>query len=303
MDDLNGDIGSASRFVIDFTGLTLEQAKRSGPLFERVERIVRPFRQRMTEKRARELWWLFQRSRPNLRAMVQTLPRVLVAAGVSKHLSFTFVDGNPVFHNNLCIFAIPLAGGFCVLQSRVFEVWARRFSSTLDTRLKLSTRDAFDTYPFPCDWKTNSNLEDAGGKYYQFRAALMVKAGEGLTKTYNRFHDPDPDECDPDILKLRELHAGMDRAVLSAYGWADIQTEYEFLLDYEIDEEESGSKRKSWRYRWPDEVRDEVLARLLELNAKRAKEETPSGTAAGRKSQKKSATRSPKALEAEDLFS
>ena len=28
---------------------------------------------------------------------------------------------------------------------------------------------------------------------------------------------------------------------------------------------------KSWRYRWPDEFRDEVLARLLELNALRAK--------------------------------
>ena len=37
----------------------------------------------------------------------------------------------------------------------------------------------------------------------------------------------------------------------------------EFLLDYEIDEETWGKKKKPWRYRWPDEVRDEVLARLL----------------------------------------
>ena len=48
----------------------------------------------------------------------------------------------------------------------------------------------------------------------------MVRNDEGLTKTYNRFHDPD--ENDPDILKLRELHAAMDRAVLAAYGWTDI---------------------------------------------------------------------------------
>lgn len=78
---------------------------------------------------------------------------------------------------------------------------------------------------------------------------------------------------------MRELHAAMDRAVLDAYGWTDIPTACEFLLDYEIDEEEWGDKKKPWRYRWPDEVRDEVLARLLELNAERAKEEARSRAA------------------------
>ena len=34
----------------------------------------------------------------------------------------------------------------------------------------------------------------------------MVRNNEGLTKTYNRFHDPD--ERNPEILKLRELHTG-----------------------------------------------------------------------------------------------
>jgi hypothetical protein len=86
----------------------------------------------------------------------------------------------------------------------------------------------------------------------------------------------------PDILKLRELHTAMDRAVLDAYGWSNVSTDCEFLLDYEIDEEEWGNKKKPWRYRWPDEVRDEVLARLLELNAERAKEEVRSGAAASK---------------------
>ena len=86
-------------------------------------------------------------------------------------------------------------------------------------------------------------LEAAGQAYYDFRAALMVRNNEGLTKTYNRFHDPE--ERDPDILRLRELHAAMDRAVLDAYGWTDIPTDCEFLLDYEIDEEEWGSAGRS----------------------------------------------------------
>lgn len=99
----------------------------------------------------------------------------------------------------------------------------------------------------------------------------MVRNNEGLTKTYNRFHDRQ--EQDPDILRLRELHAEMDRAVLHAYGWDDVPTACGFYLDYEIDEETWGDKKKPYRYRWPDEVRDDVLARLLELNGKRAEAE------------------------------
>jgi hypothetical protein len=96
----------------------------------------------------------------------------------------------------------------------------------------------------------------------------------------------------------------MDRFVLDAYGWSDISTSYEFLLDYEIDEEEWGNKKKPWHYRWPDEVRDEVLARLLELNAKRAKEEELSGAAAAKKAAKKATPkRAPKKPGMEDLFS
>jgi len=145
-------------------------------------------------------------------------------------------------------------------------------------------------------FKTHPTLEAAGREHYEFRAALMIRNNEGLTKSYNRFHDPD--ERSPDILKLRELHAAMDRAVLGAYGWTDLNPTCEFLLDYE-DEDGSGEsgigsrddgdsplptpysrrRKKPWRYRWPDDFRDEVLARLLELNRQRAEEERLCGAA------------------------
>jgi hypothetical protein len=84
------------------------------------------------------------------------------------------------------------------------------------------------------------------------------------------------------VQRLRTLHAAMDTSVLTAYGWTDLlpKCTCEFLLDYEDEESESGAeepsgrkKKKPWRYRWPDEVRDEVLARLLKENAKRAEQE------------------------------
>ena len=52
-------------------------------------------------------------------------------------------------------------------------------------------------------------------------------------------------------------------------------------------------KKKPWRYRWPDEIRDEVLARLLELNRVRAEEEQLSGAAA-EASSKSRANRQPR---------
>ena len=130
----------------------------------------------------------------------------------------------------------------------------------------------------------------------------MLQNSEGLTKTYNRFHDPD--ERDPGIVKLRDLHDAMDRAVLSAYGWSDIPTESEFLLDYEIDEE-GGSKKKRYRYRWRDGVRDDVLARLLKLNADRAKAECSPVRRPTKKVEKKktSAKGTPEGSGTEDLFS
>ena len=135
----------------------------------------------------------------------------------------------------------------------------------------------FETFPFPKGFEDDPQLEEGGRAYYDFRAALMIRNNEGLTKTYNRFHDPD--EHSPDILKLRELHAAMDRAVLDAYGWTDLKPTCEFLLDYEDEEDQelatsnqelpTRRRRKPWRYRWPDDFRDEVLARLLELNRQR----------------------------------
>ncbi len=50
----------------------------------------------------------------------------------------------------------------------------------------------------------------------------------------------------------------------------------EFLPYYEDEEQEETDKRqnkKLWRYRWPDEFRDQVLALLLELNKQRAEQE------------------------------
>jgi len=223
-------------------------------------------------KRA-EKWWVFSRSAKDLYQAIGGMDKVIAVSRVGRQLAFAIMPNDRIFAESTVVFALPAVKGFCVLQGRVHEVWARFFASSMKDDLRYTSSDCFETFPFPNNWGTNQILEQVGHEYYQFRAELMVRNIEGLTKTYNRFHDPD--EKSPDIIRLRELHSTMDRAVLDAYGWKDIKPSCQFILDYEEDDEEDeGRKRKKpWRYRWPDEVRDEVLARLLELNRQRAEEE------------------------------
>ena len=297
----NSPTHSFHRYAIDFFDRDLQEAETWPDLISIVRASVKPERDGKKRKALRERWWQYAEKRPGLVASISGLDRVLVISQVTQHVAFAFLPSGMVYSHRLYVIADQRIGAFTVLQSSPHDIWARFFGSTLKDDPMYATVDCFETFPFPENWVSHPALEPAGKAYYEFRAALMVRNNEGLTKTYNRFHNPD--ERAPDILKLREMHAAMDRAVLDAYGWSDISVDCVFLLDYDIDEEEWGNKKKPYRYRWPDEVHDEVLARLLRFNAERAKEETRSGAAAGKKrSRKKAAERVPAEQETEKLF-
>ena len=240
-----------------------------------VRDVAKPERDRQNRKALRERWWHYAEKRPGLYSAVSGLDRVMIVARVGQHGAFIFLPAGAVYSEQLIVFPFDTYSAFCALQSHPHEIWARFFGSSMKDDLRYTPSDCFETFPFPEHWETHPSLETAGKTYYEHRAALMIRNDEGMTKTYNRFHDPY--ENGSDIGRLRELHAAMDRAVLDAYGWTDIPADCDFLLDYEIDEATWGRKKKPYRYRWPDPARDEVLARLLALNAERAAEEASSG--------------------------
>jgi hypothetical protein len=279
------------RFVINFGSRDEEVCRLQWPsLLRIVEDKVRPGRMKQGSIVSPERWWMFARSASNLLESIKGLERVLVSSRITPQLSFAFLPKGMVYDIALNVFALETNAAFCALQARPHEIWARFLGSSMKDDLRYTPTDCFETCPFPESWQTHPQLEEAGQAYYEFRADLMVKNDEGLTKTYNRFHDPE--ETAADILTLRELHAKMDSAVLEAYGWNDIDTACKFILDYEVEEESETGKRKKkkpWRYRWPDAVRDEVLARLLELNAERAQEQDKDESPTQRKKKKDTA--------------
>ena len=240
-------------------------------VLEIIELRVKPDRMKDNRSSYRKNWWHYAEKRVECYAAIAGLERVLAISRVGQQMAFTFLPEEMVYAESLIVFPLDTHAAFCALQSRPHEIWARFFGSSMKDDLRYTPSDCFETFPFPDGWETHPALEAAGETYYTFRAALMIENDEGMTKTYNRFHDPH--ERDPGIAELRRLHSAMDRAVLHVYGWDDIPTDCEFLLDYEIDEQTWGRKKKPYRYRWPDAVRDDVLARLLALNAERAVEE------------------------------
>ena len=257
------------RYVINFGERSEDECRRRWPdLMAIVEERVKPTR--MTDNRAtyRDHWWQYAEKRKELHTAIADLKRVLVISRIGNAFAFTYVPNGTILNEKTVVLPFANTAPFAVLQSRIHEIWVRFFSSTLKDDLQYTPSNCFDTFPFPENWATHADLEAAGKKCYEYRATLMVDKHEGMTRIYNRFHDIY--ETDPRIVELRELHAAMDRAVLDTYGWSNIPTDCDFLLDYEIDETTWGRKKKPYRYRWPNSVRDEVLARLLALNAERA---------------------------------
>ena len=259
-------------------------------LLEIVERKVKPERAKQGSIVNPERWYRFARPASDFVAATARLKleRVLVCCLHQEHWIMAKISATSVFSHALALFTLPSEGAFALMQSRAHEIWARFFASSLEERLRYTPSDCFETFPFPAGWETDAALEAAGREYYEHRAALMVRHGEGLTTTYNRFHAPA--ETDPGLLRLRALHAQMDRAVLAAYGWlgedgetlragagepptAPLTLACEFIPDYVEENADGEPVPKSIRHRWPDPVRDEVLARLLKLNAERAEEE------------------------------
>src|SRR5439155_21034255 len=128
----------------------------------------------------------------------------------------------------------------------VHEAWARFLSSSMKDDLRYAPSDCFETFPFP--EVLPQPLEEAGRACYAWRADLMSRTDQGLTDIYNRFHDPL--ERDADIVKLREFHAAMDRAVLDAYDWLRIPTGCDFFPEHDEASEDVSDESLSRKVRY-----------------------------------------------------
>jgi len=285
------------RFVIDFGEMTKEEARQRGALFSIVQSKVYPERSTIDpvayRRRALE-WWKHAGAAPNLYSAISGNRHVLVAnCQAAKYLTFIFLPTGFVYANSLTVFADDSHAHFAVVQSRVHELWARMFGTSMKDDLRYTGTTCYENFPFPVLVR---ELESIGQLYSNERASAMVCSKQGLTKLNGRLNSPD--EQTADIVRLRSLHAAMDKAVLDAYGWSDIVPVYEFSGDYENDDGSAGSVRLNFT----EEVRDEILRRLLALHAERLKAEQSAAPAAGKADAKAKKPKKSKDSSGPELF-
>ncbi|CAE6767256.1 hypothetical protein R70006_03776 [Paraburkholderia domus] len=240
---------------------------------------VKPERERLggnaTAEGRKKRWWHFGRDAKALYHAVgrgrafarhpagweeqsKALPQVLVCSEVTKFLSFVFVENTSVMSANLDVFLTQSWAEFAVLQSAVHDAWARKQSSRLETRLKYSPGNAYETFPFPA---LSDLLSEIGKRYHSLRKSAMSGRQVGLTDLYNRFHDAT--HCEEDICSLRTLHTEMDHQVVAAYGWDDIHLGHGFNSVAYLPASDSV------RFTVSESARLEILRRLSALNRER----------------------------------
>lgn len=232
-------------WIIDFTGLTAEEAAAYDVPWRYVEANVRPMRATNAREVYRTNWWLFAESRPAMNAALDGLNRYLGTARVAKHRLFGWLPKGTVPDSQVIVFARDDDYFFGVLHSRVHEVWSLAQGTWLgagnDPRYTPST--CFETFPFPEPTEEQRNRIAEAAKHLDSVRSHLIASGGNLTMTklYNELAEL-KETVDPSAraFPLLLAHERLDEAVVSAYGWE-----------------------------WPL-TDEEVLGRLLQLNLQQA---------------------------------
>ena len=260
-EDLNSrPDASPSRWVIDFNDRAEAVAATYPAPYARVRHEVKPERDKLrgrnstADDRAKN-WWKFGRRSPAMRKAIAPLTEVLVIALVSKTVLPLRVSAGQVFSHALGVFATDDYGAQAVLSSSLHQLWAITYGSTLETRVRYTPSDVFETFPRP---ESTALLEQVGRSLDEERREIMLRRELGLTKLYNLVNDPTV-RLDGDVTRLREIHLGLDRAVMAAYGWDDVRLDHGFH-----------SYRQSVRWSLGPAARVETLDRLLLENQRRS---------------------------------
>lgn len=257
--DLNATpLSSPSRWIVDFTGMDEEGARRFVEPYEYTKPLVSAQRRAGAATLRSAPWWLFERSRPSMRAAIKTLEQVLAIALTSETVMPLRVDNRYVFSNSLGVIATESYALQAVLSSSLHQMWAIKYGSGMQKDPRYTPSDVFETFPLP--GSGTQDLESIGKMLDVERREAMVRLSLGATKLYGRVNDPMVEATtDGDVARLREIHVALDRSVMAAYGWDDVLLTHGFH-----------TYRQMERWTVSPAARIEILDRLLEENHRRA---------------------------------
>ena len=244
------------RYLVDFWGLSEIEAKSKYPvLYQHVLVHVKPIRDQNRRACRRGNWWLFAENAPKLRGALSGLSRYIGTSETSKHRTFVFIASDVLADQKLRAFAVDDAYYLGVLSSRIHVLWALAVGARLEDRPVYNNTLCFEPFAFPVATQSQQGRIralaeelDAHRKRQQaehpdltitgmYNVLEKLRAGEALNAKDKIIHEHGL------VSVLKKLHDDLDAAVFAAYGW-------------------------------PIDLTDEqILERLVALNAERAEEE------------------------------
>ncbi|MCP5239788.1 MAG: class I SAM-dependent DNA methyltransferase [Zoogloeaceae bacterium] len=266
--------------VVDLFGLDAQAVRQRFPtVFQWVVERVKPERDQNNRTTYRDNWWIFGEARRDWRAMSNGLERFIATIETTKHRTFQFLDAAILPDNMLVCAAMDDGHALGVLSSRLHIAWALAAGGRLgvgnDPRYN-KTR-CFETFPFPDATAAQqtrigelAEQLDAHRKRQQaahagltltgmYNVLEKLRAGEALSAKDKIIHEQGL------VSVLRELHDALDTAVFEAYGWADLAPALVGRPGATSPLPEKPAEQAA--------AEEELLTRLVALNAERAAEE------------------------------
>jgi len=245
--------------VIDFAGLSAEEALRTAPAaYHQVLTRVKPERDSNPRPSRRDRWWLFAEVMPQMRRMTAGLTRYIATIETSRHRVFVMLSADVLPEHKIVVVGSADALVLGVLSSRIHVTWALATGGHLgvgNDPVYVKTK-CFDPFPFPAATPDQAarirelaESLDAHRKARQaahptltmtgmYNVLAKLRAGEALTPKDQEIHTQGL------VSILKQLHDDLDAVVFAAYGWDPALTD------------------------------EEILAKVVALNAERAEEES-----------------------------
>ncbi|MGK2898729.1 MAG: type IIL restriction-modification enzyme MmeI [Burkholderiaceae bacterium] len=270
------------QYVIDTFGIDGPTLRSAYPdAFQWVVDHVKPERDQNPRETYRINWWKHAEPRSKFRSALVGLSRFIVTSRTARHRTFEFIDAAVLPETKVLIIALEVGFQLAVLQSSVHVLFSTRLGGWLGVGNDSTYNHSicFDTFPFPnladqpalaAQIAATAEELDAHRKRQQAAHASLtltdmynvldaLRLRRALTAKERRTH------ADGLVSVLAELHDSLDALVLQAYGWSDLAPA---LVG-----------QPGGTLPWPGKpaaqaaAEEELLLRLVALNAERAAEE------------------------------
>jgi hypothetical protein len=221
-------VGMPSQWAIDFGQRNMLDAMQYAAAFEILKERVMPdvLEKARKEKittgeantrwtRMAERWWQFRDWMPGTMAAVLSRSRYIVCPRVTKRPTFAFVSSDVHPDGSLSVFAFDDDYSYGIIQSNAHWSWFIEKCSKLKSDFRYTSDTVFDTFPWPqtATVKQIDAVAAAARELRRVRAAALPKLKGGLRALYRTLELPG-------VNPLKDAHAALDAAVLTAYGFS-----------------------------------------------------------------------------------